>query len=535
MNSLEEIGIKYKKNKIGDNLYLLVPEELISGYSVSPVFYSIAEHKMPQSREIIEENEELVDNIYSIKDLCDIYEFDDQEFVKSYFFEEEKDKAIVIDTSGKEIRKIFINLDTFRCTNIEETYRLAESEPSVVLNDNALTHLLNLENIDTIRRELQRYKKTVKTFAQKNEEDSLTKVCVQNGHVTEVNIDKNIIGVGIDQDDYDPKMDKVNINLGAPVDPKTISVTSLENYIKERVFGHPDEIRQIATILIMNLRATKEDGVESILIPGPTGTGKTATIEAASEFLGIPFKIVDTSNLVAQGIKGTSIEDELYSLFSLADNKRELAEKGIIAFDEFDKLSQSDLDIKGPIKNILLKFIEGTTYRIERLKGDIYIDTKLLSKLFLGAFEELFAEEKSIGFGQGPSQNSRREFDINRMYEKNIYSKELISRIPHVIPYYELTDEIKRDIILKSKLSKYLMKKKRYEREFNVELMAEDSYIEALIAALNEKDRSIRDLNNLILKSLADAEHELLLQEGHVKKLVLTSDTVADSKKFKLL
>lgn len=167
MNSLEEIGIKYKKNKIGDNLYLLVPEELISGYSVSPVFYSIAEHKMPQSREIIEENEELVDNIYSIKDLCDIYEFDDQEFVKSYFFEEEKDKAIVIDTSGKEIRKIFINLDTFRCTNIEETYRLAESEPSVVLNDNALTHLLNLENIDTIRRELQRYKKNSKNICTK--------------------------------------------------------------------------------------------------------------------------------------------------------------------------------------------------------------------------------------------------------------------------------------------------------------------------------------------------------------------------------
>lgn len=532
MSNLEEIGIKYKKNKIGENLFLLVPEELIEGYSVSPTFYSTEKYKMPQTKEDIEENETLVDNVYRLADLCEVYEYDDKDFVKSYFFEEEKEKALVIDTSNPEIKKFYVDINMFRSPNLEETYRLEESQPSVILNENTLTHLLNIESLDTIRRELQRYKKSIMTFAQKNEEDSLTKVSVQNGHVTEVNIDKNIVGVG--SNDSDIKEYAANVNTGAPADPKTISVTNLEKYINERVFGHPDEIKQIATILIMNLRAAKEDGVESILIPGPTGTGKTATIEAASEYLGIPFKIVDTSNLVAQGIKGTSIEDELFSLYSMAENNRALAEKGIIAFDEFDKLSQSDLDIKGPIKNILLKFIEGTTYRIERLKGDIYIDTKSLSKIFLGAFEELFTEEKSIGFGQKVEQSARRNFDINRMYERNIYSKELISRIPHIIPYYELSDEIKKEIILKSKLSKYLMKKKRYEREFNVELTAEESYIEALIEALKEKDRSIRDLNNLILKSLADAEHELLLQEGHVKKLILTGDTVTDSKQFKL-
>lgn len=532
MSRLEEIAIKYQRIKIGKDLFLLVPIELIEGHSVSTIFYSIEEYKVLESKESLEENDFLVDNISNVRDLCCIYEYDDPEFVKTYFFEEEKDKAIVVDTSQNRIRKVTIDINMFRKQNIEETYQISQSQPSVILNESSITRLLNLEGIEAIRAELERYKKSVCNFAQKNAADSLTKVSVQNGHVTEVNIDKNILGINANNNN-DINSFSINTNQHA-IDPKTISVSGLEKYIKERVFGHPDEIKRIATILVMNLRATKEDGVESILIPGPTGTGKTATIEAASEYLGVPFKIVDTSNLVAQGIKGSSIEDELLSLYTLANNDRTIAEKGIIAFDEFDKLSQSDLDIKGPVKNILLKFIEGTTYRIERLKGDVLIDTRLLSKIFLGAFEELFTEEKSIGFGTSVKESHRRNFSLKRMYEKQIYSKELITRIPHVIPYYELSEEIKRDIILKSKLSKYLSKKRRFERDFNVELIAEDSYIEALLAALHEEDRSIRDLNNLILSSLSEAEHELLEQEGHVKRLVLTGETVSDPRKFNL-
>lgn len=530
MNKHEEVGIKYRKQKLGRDLFLLIPEETICGYSVFPIFYSIEEHRMIESKEDVESNDYLVDSVFNIKDLCEIYDFDDSEFILSYYFEEEKDYAIIVNTSDAKIRKKKVKIDMFRSNDIEETYQMMESAPSIVLNESALRELLNSEDFDKVRKELKRLQSSLKAFKEKSDNDSLTKVSIQNGHITEINIDKNIVGI-----DHQP-VEQVQINQNnSEFDPKTISVSGLEKYINERVFGHPEEVRKIATTLIMNLRATKEDGTESILIPGPTGTGKTATIEAASEYLGLPFKIVDTSNLVTQGIKGTSIEDELMSLYSKAGGNIALAEKGIIAFDEFDKLSQSDLDIKGPIKNILLKFIEGSTFKIERLKGDIEISTRQLSKIFLGAFEELFEEEKSIGFDCSKDHSSsQREFDINRMYEKRIYSKELISRIPHIIPYYELSDEVKRDIILHSKLSKYLIKKKRYKREFGVELIADESYIEALLSSLKVKDRSMRDLNNLILNSLGNVEYDLLSQEGHVKKLVLTSETVSDPRKYHL-
>lgn len=168
MSRLEEIAIKYQRIKIGKDLFLLVPIELIEGHSVSTIFYSIEEYKVLESKESLEENDFLVDNISNVRDLCCIYEYDDPEFVKTYFFEEEKDKAIVVDTSQNRIRKVTIDINMFRKQNIEETYQISQSQPSVILNESSITRLLNLEGIEAIRAELERYKKSVCNFAQKN-------------------------------------------------------------------------------------------------------------------------------------------------------------------------------------------------------------------------------------------------------------------------------------------------------------------------------------------------------------------------------
>ncbi|MDE5888488.1 MAG: hypothetical protein K2H20_00540, partial [Bacilli bacterium] len=100
MNKNEEVAIRYKKHRLSDNLYLLTPEELIVGYSVNPIFYSIDTHVVADSKEDIEANESLVDKIFKVSDLCEAYDYNDPEFVKSYFFEEEKNQALIIDTSN---------------------------------------------------------------------------------------------------------------------------------------------------------------------------------------------------------------------------------------------------------------------------------------------------------------------------------------------------------------------------------------------------------------------------------------------------
>ena len=79
----------------------------------------------------------------------------------------------------------------------------------------------------------------------------------------------------------------------------------------------------------MNYTAIDGEPVESILIVGPTGTGKTETVKAASEYLCIPFFEANASNLVPQGIKGTSLEDIAISLYEFAQKDIKLAERGI--------------------------------------------------------------------------------------------------------------------------------------------------------------------------------------------------------------
>lgn len=95
------------------------------------------------------------------------------------------------------------------------------------------------------------------------------------------------------------------------------------------------------------------------------------------------------------------------------------------------------------------------------------------------------------------------------MTEADYFGKELVTRIPHVLVYNELSKELQKEVVLHSKLSQYYLKKQRYQRQFGIELHVDDTYIEALLSQLSEKDRSMRDLNNLIISSLDEAEYEM--------------------------
>lgn len=317
----------------------------------------------------------------------------------------------------------------------------------------------------------------------------------------------------------------------SPRDINDFTVRGLEQYIKERVFGHDKEIKEIATRLIMNYRSTPEYGTESILIAGPTGTGKTETIRAASEYLNLPFIQVNTANLVPQGIKGPTLEDYLYALIIASQNSVEKAERGLIFLDEFDKIGKDSLDIKETVKQVFLKFIEGDTFLIEKPANDYNFNTRMLNKTFAGAFQELFDSKKSIGFG---SSKEEILFNPSKITSGNYFGKELVTRIEHIFAYEPLSKEMQRRVLLESKLSKLTLKKKRYEEEFNVELVLLDEYIDAILEQLRTEEKSMRDLNNLVLKTLSEVEYELLENEGKVKRLVLSAKTVDDPKNFDL-
>ena len=119
--------------------------------------------------------------------------------------------------------------------------------------------------------------------------------------------------------------------------------------------------------------------------------------------------------------------------------------------------------------------------------------------------------------------------------DKQYYGKELITRIKHIYLYKELDNQTKRKILLESKLSEYLQKKLRYERQFGVTLEATDSFVDEILEKLEKNNQSIRELNNLLSNTLEEAEYELLSSNYHGKKLILSQEIVEDNTKFTLI
>lgn len=524
--TLTEIGIKYEVIRINETMYVLTPIGTVEGYSVGENFYNEIVHKTAFNVESLQ-NEELIDSIMSIDALKELYEYDDVEFIKEFYLAEEKDYILTIEIKNGKLIKRKVNLKEFVRSEGKETYERQKDLPAVTLNCDALDELINCTNIQEAREKLERYRRLVKQYRDSEKKESVTSVTVKNGHVTEVGVNKKVTDTKKQSVTETPKVE-------LPNGSSDISVVGLERYLKERVFGHDEELRRIATQLIMNFRATPEFGTESILIVGPTGTGKTETAKAAADYLGQPFVPVNTANLVPQGIKGTSLEDYLYALLIASGFDMEKASKGFMFLDEFDKIGKDSLDIKESVKQILLKYIEGDTFLIDKPSGDYSFNTRMLNKMFGGAFQDLFEKKRApIGFGAG-KQEDEFVFNPAKITEGDYFGKELVTRIEHIYAYSPLSREYQKRVMLESKLSKLLAKKKRYEKEFGVELIILDDYIEAVLDKLSKEDKSMRDLNNIILATLSEAEYQLLANEGKVKQLILTPEIVVDPKKITL-
>lgn len=529
---MNEYATIYKIIKFNDKNYFLIPVEVRQGYGFENYFLSDKSDKSISILNSIENlnNDYVASDILKEDDLRKIYKDweNEMEFLLDFHEEIVKDYFILIEIKNNKLIKRKIKIDDLKNLKELELYKFHKDSEVLVLNNSIINRLSNVNDLNKLKCILEQYRTSLNAFKENYDRKEISEVVVQNGKIDEI----------IEQEPNYKK--NISINTKKNISPVSqlnneISLSGLINYINERVLGRENEVESIATTLLMNYTAEPNEETETILVLGPTGSGKTATFKAASKYLNIPFKIVDCPSLVPEGIKGLSLNDVLLHLLEMANNNKSIASKSIIVFDEFDKLSQKNPDFKESIINEFLKFIEGSTITIEKDNKFINVDTSGLSKNFLGVFNYINFENKPIGYIH---QEENEIKNLKKLLSDGVnFNKEIIDRISnHIFIYQSLDKSLQKRIILESKDSIYLKKKERFKRQFNVSLEMMEEYINIVLDRNNKAEgNSMREINNYIMQSLEKAQFELLSHPNSYKKLIFTKETATNPKDFLIL
>lgn len=266
-------------------------------------------------------------------------------------------------------------------------------------------------------------------------------------------------------------------------------ISKMYSEIKKTIISQDEQIMQILTSLFKNQKVVNSDLSidliaklkENILIYGSTGTGKTEILKRISKLYNIPIVIEDATSLSETGYVGRKIDDMLENLCLAANGNIDLAQKGILVLDEFDKLAekannQSHVSKEG-VQRSLLKLLDGTLFYF----NDKQFDTSKLTIVALGAFTGITNDDNYAKI----TTDDFIKYGIMR---------ELIGRFSKTIAMNPLTKKDIIEILKKSDFSplntyKQLFKLLNVDFEFNNEFI---EYIAELAIAKQSGARSLK-------------------------------------------
>lgn len=300
---------------------------------------------------------------------------------------------------------------------------------------------------------------------------------------------------------------------------KTSDISSMYSSIKKTIISQDEQIMQILTALFKNQKVVNSDLdmdliaklKENILIYGSTGTGKTEILKRISKLYNIPIVIEDATALSETGYVGRKITDMLEDLCLAADNDIELAEKGILVFDEFDKLAEKSGDNQSHVSRLgvqrsLLKLLDGTLFYFEDKK----FDTSKLTVVGLGAF---------TGITKGDDYKQLTTDD----FMKYGIMRELIGRFSKTIAMNPLSKEDMIKILKESDFSPLNTYKKLFDM-LEVNFDFSDEFIEYIAELAIAKQSGARSLKTVFDDCISSALFRIFAGEYSGISLVKPDD-----------
>lgn len=322
-------------------------------------------------------------------------------------------------------------------------------------------------------------------------------------------------------------------------------IDELYDQIKKNVLCQDNQIKKILTAIYKNLLFDESKLKSNIFIYGPSGVGKTAILNQISDNLKIPIVIEDATAYTIAGYVGKSCEDALKRLYYAANCDIDVAEHGILVFDEIDKKNSkgdSDCGVSSDgVLNSLLKIIEGGVFELELDKKSsetVEFDTSHLTVIVSGAFEKMLKRSNNnstIGFNS-VHINNESENSLNVVDKLVHYGmpKEFIGRFNTFVRLNSLGKDDLKQILVNSESSAL----KLYIANLaamGIKLKFDNDLIERICDLAYSRNTGARALNNIVSELLDDIMFDVFCSDMQPREITVDSSALKEKKLIKTI
>ncbi|HHT23458.1 MAG TPA: AAA domain-containing protein [Bacteroidales bacterium] len=277
----------------------------------------------------------------------------------------------------------------------------------------------------------------------------------------------------------------------------------------------------------------------NLLLSGTISSGKSFLINTLCDFFKIPFIRIDCFSLVSSGYIGNNLNTYLKTLIDRYG--KEKAEKAILFFDEFDKMSEYNIGRKGSIGGVelqqefLVLLEEKKINVLSERSSDVssVLNTENIMLVFGGSFagvERIIEKRLSTKHGYGSIGFTKKEQPQGINLLKKIIPDDLIKFgiIPELvgrIGFIAILDTLKKDElvqIMKTSKNNILEQYINYFKFNNDTIQITDDVYELIAEEAIKRKTGARALQGVIMQLFGDLLFETVNEKS--EKYIIDTD-----------